>query len=151
MITVPEENPRCKRRKDILRVMIVDNSLSFRELFKDQLSSQFPSMEVIDVENGGEALKYLALYPVDLIFMDIRMPGENGLELTKRIKAEYKDVGVAILTLYDSQEYREAAIRCGASYFIPKGSSSFGEIAKTIKRLQEAKDSSLKAGGSSPP
>jgi DNA-binding NarL/FixJ family response regulator len=134
----------------ILRVMIVDDSLSFRELFKAELSSRFPSIKVIDVGKGGEALKYLALYPIDLIFVDIRLPGENGLELTKRIKAKYKDVVVAILTIYDFQEYRKAAIQCGASYFITKDSLSFGEIAKIIKCIQEAKDSSLEGGRSSP-
>ncbi len=134
----------------MLRVMIVDDSLSFRELFKAELSSRFPSIEVIDVGNGGEALKYLALYPIDLIFIDIRLPGENGLELTKKIKAGYKDGTIAILTIYDSQEYRKAAIQSGASYFIPKDSLSFGEIAKIIKCIQEAKDSSFEGGSSSP-
>ena len=60
----------------------------------------------------------------DLVFMDIKLPGENGLELTGRIKAQYPDMKIIILTSYDLLEYREAAARFGANDFLTKGSSS---------------------------
>ena len=51
--------------------------------------------------------------------MDIRLPGENGLELTKRIKMNYPDIIMVILTNYDLPEYREAARESMADYFVP--------------------------------
>jgi len=52
--------------------------------------------------------------------MDIGLPGENGLELTRKIKAAHPDVIIIILTSHDSPEYREAAIRYKADYFFSK-------------------------------
>jgi len=104
----------------MLRTMTVEDNLLFREALKGNLLSDFPSMEIIGAANGEEAFKRLSSNAVDLVFMDIRLPGESGLELTRKIKAQYKDVTIAILTSYDLAEYREAAARCGADGFIPR-------------------------------
>ena len=125
----------------MLRTMTVENNLPFREMFKGYLLSEFPSTEVIEAANGEEAFKGLASYPIDLVFMDIRLPGENGLELTKKIKAKYKDVTIAMLTSYASAEYREAAARCGADCFISKDSMKWDEVSAMVKCFQRAKDS----------
>jgi DNA-binding NarL/FixJ family response regulator len=121
--------------------MTVEDNLPFREMFKGQLLSEFPSMEVIEAGNGEEAFKGLASYPIDLVFMDITLPGQNGLKLTKKIKAKYKDVTIAILTSYDLAEYREAAVRCGADCFISKDSMEWNQISAMVKCFQRAKDS----------
>jgi DNA-binding NarL/FixJ family response regulator len=55
--------------------------------------------------------------------MDIRLPGENGLELTKKIKRNNPGIITVILTSYDLLEYRQAARESMADYFVPKGSS----------------------------
>jgi DNA-binding NarL/FixJ family response regulator len=54
--------------------------------------------------------------------MDISLPGESGLELTKKIKTNYPDIIVVILTSYDLPEYREAATQSKADYFMAKDS-----------------------------
>ena len=125
----------------MLTPMIVEDYIPFREMFKGGLLSQFPSMEVIEAGNGEEAFKKLASYPIDLIFMDIKLPGESGLELTRKIKAKYKDVAIAMLTSYDLAEYREAAARCGANCFITKDSMNWDQISAMVKCFQRAKDS----------
>ena len=121
--------------------MTVEDNLFFRETFKGNLLSEFPSMEIIEAGNGEEAFKGLASYPIDLVFMDIRLPGQNGLKLTKKIKAKYKDVTITMLTSYASVEYREAAARCGADCFITKDSMKWDQISAMVKCFQRAKDS----------
>ena len=125
----------------MLRTMTVEDNLPFREMFKGNLASEFPSMEIIEAANGEEAFKRLSSNPVDLVFMDIRLPGKNGLELTRKIKAKYKDVTVAMLTSYESAEYREAAARCGADCYITKDSMKWNQISAMVKCFQRAKDS----------
>ncbi len=125
----------------MLRTMTVEDNLPFREMLKGHLLSEIPSMEVIEAANGEEAFKGLASYPIDLVFMDIRLPGENGLELTRKIKSQYKDVAIAMVTSHDSAEYREAAARCGANCFITKASINFDQISAMVKCFQRAKDS----------
>jgi len=125
----------------MLRTMTVEDNLPFREMFKGHLLSEFPSMEVIEAANGDEAFKGLASYPIDLVFMDIRLPGESGLKLTRKIKANYKDVTIAMLTSHDSAEYREAAARCGTDCYITKDSMKWDEISAMVQCFQRAKDS----------
>jgi DNA-binding NarL/FixJ family response regulator len=125
----------------MLRTMTVEDNIPFRETFKNNLLSEFPSMEVIEAANGEEAFKGLASYPIDLVFMDIRLPGESGLDLTSKIKANYKDVTITMLTSYDIPEYWEAAARCGADGFIVKDSMKWDQISAMVKCFQRAKDS----------
>ncbi len=66
----------------MFETMLVEDNSSFRQLVKDDLQSQFPSMDIIEAEDGVEAFRKIDSHPPNLIFMDIRLPGENGLELT---------------------------------------------------------------------
>ena len=71
----------------------------------------------------------------DLIFMDIKLPGESGLDLTTKIKAKYPHVIVIVLTSYDTPEYREAAVKAKADHFLAKGSSSREGILTLVKSI----------------
>jgi len=117
------------------KVLIVEDSVSFRQLLKETLLSRFPTMEVQEAGDGGEALKRVAAFSPDLVVVDIQLPGKNGLDLTKRLKAEYPNLKVIVLTMYDTPEYREAAHQSRADYFISKGSSTKEEILALIKSL----------------
>jgi DNA-binding NarL/FixJ family response regulator len=121
--------------------MTVEDNLPFREMLKGNLLSEFPSMEIIEAANGEEAFKRLSSNAIDLVFMDIRLPGESGLELTRKIKAKYKDVTIAMLTSYALPEYREAAARCGADCYITKDLIKWNQISAMVKCFQRAKDS----------
>lgn len=104
----------------MFRTMVVEDSPSFREIIKFNLRDQFPSMDIVEAGNGVEAFRKIDSDPPNLIFMDIGLPGENGLELTGKIKANHPEVIVIILTSHDTPEYREAAIRYKADYFFSK-------------------------------
>ena len=129
-----ERNSLHKEGKTtVSRAMIVEDSAIFRKLLKETLLSRFPSMEIVEAADGEEAMQRILSHPPDLIFMDIKLPGESGLELTARIKAKYPDVIVIILTSYDSPEYRNAADQAKANYFLSKGSSSKENILALVE------------------
>lgn len=119
------------------RTLIVEDSALYRKLLKETLQSRFPSMEILEAEDGEKAMEKIdgQLFPPDLIFMDIKLPGENGLELTGKIKNKYPDVVVVILTSYDSPEYREAAALVKADHFLSKGSSSKEGILTLVESI----------------
>jgi DNA-binding NarL/FixJ family response regulator len=121
------------------RTMLVEDSLNFRKVLRDTLQDQFPSVEIIEAGSGDEAIKKVASQPVDLIFMDINLPGKNGLRTTKEIRADYPNIPVAVLTGYDSPEYQQAAIEKGASCFIDKGAFKWEEIFTIVNCFQNAK------------
>jgi len=128
----------------MLKVMIVEENIFFREMLRDWLLAQYPSTEVIEAGSGEAALKRLGSDGFDLIFMDIHLPGENGLETTRKIKARWQDLPVTVMTSYDIPEYREAAIRYGANSFIAKDSLMWDEISKLISCYQGAKQNGRK-------
>ena len=115
-------------RKDLSPIMVtallVEDNVAFRESLRETLHSRFPAIGVAEAGDGEEALREIEACVPDLIFMDIKLPGENGLSLTKRIKTAHPDVVVVVLTSYDLPEYREAAFQYHANHFIAKTSIS---------------------------
>ncbi len=125
----------------MLKVMIVEDNISFREFFKDLLLAQSPRAEVIEAGCGAEALKRLGSNASDLVSMDIHLAGEGGLAITRKIKARRQDVPVNIITSYDIPEYRQAAIEYGANSFIAKDSLKWNQISAMVRCFQRVKDS----------
>src|SRR3989304_266570 len=80
------------------KVLIVEDSALFRESFTSSLLERFPAVEFYGAADGEEALQKVETYHPNLIFMDIRLPGESGLELTRKIKASHPDIFIIILT-----------------------------------------------------
>lgn len=109
-------------------------------MINNELLSQIQSIEVIEAGSEEETLEGLGSHPLDLVFMDIGLPGKSGLEVTKRIKADHPDTAITIFTSYNLLEYREATVKCGASCFIYKVSMKWDQISSMVKCFQRAKD-----------
>ncbi len=114
------------------RILIIENSTIYRQLLKETLQSRFPSVEILEAVDGEEALQQIHAFSPDLIFMDIKLPGTNGLELTRKIKDQYPALPIVILTAYDLPEYREAASQSKADYFLAKGSATRADISTMV-------------------
>ncbi len=71
--------------------MLVEDNVIFRESLRDSLQLRFPSMAIGEAGNRAEALEKIGSLSPNLIFMDIRLPGQSGLELTEKIKPEIFD------------------------------------------------------------
>lgn len=119
----------------MLRVLIVEDNHIFREAFKNRLNDNFPSMVVEEASNGDEALQKIGRTPPHLIFMDIRLPGANGLQLTQKMKKDLPGIHIAILTDYDLPEYRQAAVEYGADRFFVKNAFNWGEVEALVKSI----------------
>ena len=117
----------------MLRVLLVEDNRTFREAFRNNLAAYFPSWLIIDeADNGEEALEKIQDNPPDLIFMDMRLPGKNGLQLTEEIKKAYPKIVIAFLTGYDIPEYREAALQKGADRYFVKESLKWPEVETLV-------------------
>ena len=122
----------------MLRVLIVEDNKIFREALKNRLDDNFKSMVVEEASNSEEALQKINKVPPHLIFMDIRLPGVNGLQLTQKIKKDLPGINIAILTDYDLPEYREAANQYGADRFFVKSAFNWNEAEALIKSIQSS-------------
>jgi DNA-binding NarL/FixJ family response regulator len=113
--------------------MLVEDNVIFRESLRDSLRLRFPSIQIIEAGNGAEALEKINSLSPNLIFMDIRLPGQSGLELTEKIKKLHPDIMIIVLTDYDIPEYREAAARFKADHFFSKDSMTIEKIVPFVK------------------
>jgi DNA-binding NarL/FixJ family response regulator len=120
-------------------VLLVEDNPIFRTSLKEMLAVRFPWIKIVEASDGEEALQKFNSNCPALIFMDIRLPGKNGLQITKMIKEADCDVEVAILTSHDNPEYRAAAMSSGASRFFAKGNAGSDEIADFVKSTLQRK------------
>ena len=119
----------------MFKTLIVEDNMVFRNSLNEILSLGFPCMEIEEAENGQDAMEKMDRFEPDLVFMDIKLPDGNGLSLTRTIKADHSDTTVIVITAYDVLEYRHAAFKSGASYFIPKDSLCGEEILEAVKTI----------------
>jgi DNA-binding NarL/FixJ family response regulator len=102
----------------MFNTLLVEGNASFRQALSDVLFSYFPLIDVEEAGDGEEALSKVEYSRPDIIFMDIQLPGENGLEVTRKIKRVYKEIVIVILSSHTLPEYRQQAIRHGADCFL---------------------------------
>jgi DNA-binding NarL/FixJ family response regulator len=117
------------------KILIVEDNATFRQSFREILCNKFPSKSIEEAADAKEALQKVDEIHPDLIFIDIKLPDENGLKLTKKIKAAHPQTTVIILTSYNIPEYREAAKQYGATHFLIKSSSSGKQIIELAESI----------------
>jgi DNA-binding NarL/FixJ family response regulator len=103
-----------------LRVLVADDQELLRAGYRMILDAQ-PDLEVVaEVGDGLAAVEAAARHRPDVVLMDVRMPGLDGIEATRRIVAAQPEVRVLILTTFDVDEYVMSGLRAGASGFLLK-------------------------------
>lgn len=103
-----------------IATLIVDDDLAFRKAVR-QLLERAPEVSVVgEATDGEEALQLAQELRPDVVLMDISMPRLDGLEATRRIKAERPEMKVIVLTVHQEEAYRKTACECGADAFLTK-------------------------------
>ncbi|MCG6877783.1 MAG: response regulator [Deltaproteobacteria bacterium] len=115
-------------------VLIVEDSIFFRETLARILVNSFPSVTVTEAANAREAFSAIQAKMPQLIFMDIGLPEENGIQLTQKIKKDFPEIAIIVISNYDTTDYEEAALGAGATVFMSKASSSPIDIVKTAEK-----------------
>lgn len=106
-----------------IRVLLADDQALLRSAFKVLVDSE-PDMEVVaEASDGAEAVELAKSRAADVVLMDIRMPGTDGLAATRLISADpaLAHVRVVMLTTFEVDEYVVQSLRAGASGFLGKG------------------------------
>ncbi len=109
---------------DRIRVLIADDHIIVRSGLRLLLEAE-PDIDVVgEALEGGEALNLVEQHLPDVVLMDIAMPGMDGLEATRRIKAKWPQIQVLVLTMHRSDEYFFEMLKAGASGYILKGAET---------------------------
>ncbi|MCI8297142.1 MAG: response regulator transcription factor [Lachnospiraceae bacterium] len=124
--------------KEKIKIVIADDQELIRDSLKIVLSTNI-DMEVIDtVADGREVIRSVRKAKPDVILMDVRMPGMDGVSCTQIIKENYPQIKIIILTTFDDDEYVYNALKYGASGYLLKG-VSMAELASAIRTVHGGK------------
>ena len=104
-----------------MRIVIADDQRRARQSLKALLSTSLPEAEILEAADGAEAQRMAEDTHPDLVVMDIRMPGVDGITATRGIKSRWP--GIRVLALSLDPTLRDAALAAGADVFVGKGES----------------------------
>lgn len=107
-----------------LKLLLVDDQAMFREALRTLLSLQSDFAIAGEAADGAAALELMRHERPDVVLMDLRMPGMAGVEATRRLRAEFPEVRVIVLTTFEEDEEVFAALRAGAVGYLLKASPS---------------------------
>ena len=105
------------------RLLMVDDHALVRRGLRSILEEDLPGVRVEEAGDAREGLAALRRDPADAVVLDIGLPDRNGLDLLKRIRQEWPQLPVLVLSMYDEQQYGLRVMRAGASGYLTKSSA----------------------------
>ena len=117
-----------------MKVLVADDSDLVRERLVGMLSEIEGIGVVLEAANGLEARDMILAEKPDFVVLDIRMPGRNGLDVLRDIKASNPATKIIILTNYPYPQYRNRCMEEGADFFFDK-SSEFEKVIEVLEQL----------------
>ena len=122
------------------KILIADDESSLRTLLKAVISTENSKYEIVEAEDGDQALAKIESEKPDLVILDVMMPGHTGFEVCEKVKqdANLKNTIVLILTAKGQQTDKEWSKSVGADCFLSKPFSPL-ELLKTIEELLGSK------------
>lgn len=104
----------------MFKILIVDPNDPFRRSLKKVLVSRFPFADIQEASDGNGGMELVQGFNPNLIFLEIHLPSQSGLDLARQIKTAHPEIIVVILTSYDLPEYKAAAVQSGVEHLVPK-------------------------------
>lgn len=117
-----------------IRVLIVDDHAILRDGIHSLLERQEGIVVVGEADNGREAIEQVEKCQPDVVLMDVAMPEMDGIEATRRIKANQPQIDILILTQHDDHEYVKPLLQAGASGYVLKRSGG-REVVNAIREV----------------
>ena len=104
----------------MFKILIVDPNDPFRQSLKKVLVNRFPFVDIQEASDGRQGLEMVQNFRPNLLFIEIHLPSESGLDLARQIKIDHPDIIIVLLTSYDLPEYKAAAEESGIEHLVPK-------------------------------
>ena len=118
----------------MIRLMIADDHAIIRDGLKKILSTTQDMHVVVEACDGAAVIEGLRSTPVDVLLLDMSMPGKSGIALIQQIKSSHPSLPVLVLSMYRESQYAVQAIRSGAAGYLTKNAES-GELMDAIRRV----------------
>jgi DNA-binding NarL/FixJ family response regulator len=121
-----------------MKILLCDDQAVIRDGLEMLLTLEKDFQVVGTAQDGAEAVELAAQKQPDLILMDLKMPGTNGIEATRQIHARFPNIKILVLTTYDDDEWVFDAIRAGASGYLLKDTPR-QKIVEAIRGTMDGK------------
>jgi DNA-binding NarL/FixJ family response regulator len=122
-----------------IRIFLVDDHQLVRDGIKALLVSAEDLTILGEASSGKECFEKIAVEAPDILILDISLPDTNGIEITKRITAEYPHTRVLILSMYTSEDFIFNSVKAGARGYLPKNTSR-EELLSAIHAIYEGEE-----------
>lgn len=122
----------------MIKVLMVDDHIMVREGIKRIIDDTNDIDIVAEAASGEEALKALNNIGVDIVLLDISMPGKNGIQTLKEIKKHNPTMKVLMLSMHAEEQYAMRAIKAGASGYLTKDSAS-DKLVTAIRKIEQGR------------
>jgi DNA-binding NarL/FixJ family response regulator len=122
----------------MIKILIADDHAIVREGLKQILSESPDLVVVAEASAGQEVLDKIMKNDLDLVILDIAMPGRGGLDILKEIKSQKPKLPVLILSMYPEDQYAVRVLKSGASGYLTKESAPV-ELVKAIRQISQGK------------
>ena len=117
-----------------MKIVLVDDSQIVRERIFN-LVSEVPGAEVVgEAGNSIEAIECVRKLQPDIVILDIKMPGDTGIEVLRKLKISYPSLKIIMLTNYPLPQYKAKCLEYGAEFFLNK-SDEFEKITAILMNL----------------
>jgi len=117
----------------MIKILIADDHTIVRHGLKQIIDAELNMTAVGEARSGNEALELARKTPVDVVVLDISMPGRNGLETLKELKREHPSIAVIVLSMYPKDQYAVRVIKAGAAGYLTKEDAP-EELVAAIKK-----------------
>jgi two-component system invasion response regulator UvrY len=121
-----------------MKILIADDHAIVRKGLIELLQETFPAVEVFEAVNSQQAIDIISKQDLDVILLDISMPGRNGIETLKQIRFQGIKTPVLMLSMHPEDQYAIRALKAGASGFINKESAT-EELLTAVHRILSGK------------
>lgn len=132
----------------MIKVIIADDELLEREVYKVLIKKHFTNIEIVaEVETGRQAIELYDLYKPDLMLMDVKMPGINGIEAIAEIRKRSKVTKFIVISAFNFFDYAKDALKYGVDDYIlkPVAKEEFVKVVgRVIEKIDEEKSESIK-------
>ncbi len=116
-------------------ILVVDDNPMMRKGLKGSLEIE-PGLKVVgEAANGEDALAFVRKHQPDVITMDYQMPGDNGVAVTEKLKREFPNSKIILLSVFDSEEDIWKAVQAGVKGYLTKKAGDIGELIAAIRAV----------------
>jgi DNA-binding NarL/FixJ family response regulator len=126
--------------KKKIQVLIVDDHFLLRIGLANSLNVENDMACIAEARTGAEAIELYRKHQPDIVLMDLRLPDMNGVDTTSKLRSEFPDATVIVISTFDGEEDIYRALQAGARSYVPK-SASRDELLQIIRNVHDGKHS----------